>query len=122
MKKALDILELGDAQVQDSWQLCKDLVEPEELGNIFFKELARIAPHVSLHICVCACVRKGPLGALGAWLHILPTKSLRMSHMNLSMFACVLFLLSNELANIAPHIRVCLCDEPKSQFPDRYVT
>lgn len=55
MKKALDILELGDAQVlQDSWQLCKDLVEPEELGNIFFKELARIAPHVSVRMCVRA--------------------------------------------------------------------
>uniref|UniRef100_A0A7S1DKS7 Globin domain-containing protein n=2 Tax=Hemiselmis andersenii TaxID=464988 RepID=A0A7S1DKS7_HEMAN len=48
MRGALDVLESGDVEViRQSWEDAKSSKPAEELGEIFFKELARIAPHVT---------------------------------------------------------------------------
>mmetsp|Transcript_32343 Transcript_32343/g.82414 ORF Transcript_32343/g.82414 Transcript_32343/m.82414 type:complete len:1373 (-) Transcript_32343:196-4314(-) len=48
MVQVLDVLESGDVEViRTSWEDAKASKPAEELGEIFFKELARIAPHVT---------------------------------------------------------------------------
>jgi hemoglobin-like flavoprotein len=48
MVQVLDVLESGDVEViRQSWEDAKLSKPAEELGEIFFKELARIAPHVT---------------------------------------------------------------------------
>lgn len=46
--QALNVLESGDADlIRSSWEEAKASIPAEDLGEIFFKELARIAPHVT---------------------------------------------------------------------------
>eukprot|EP00282_Hemiselmis_andersenii_P023993 CAMPEP_0172001742 /NCGR_PEP_ID=MMETSP1041-20130122/3034_1 /TAXON_ID=464988 /ORGANISM="Hemiselmis andersenii, Strain CCMP439" /LENGTH=1380 /DNA_ID=CAMNT_0012655407 /DNA_START=13 /DNA_END=4155 /DNA_ORIENTATION=+ len=48
MAAALDVLESGDVElIRAGWEEAKESRPSEELGDIFFKELARIAPHVT---------------------------------------------------------------------------
>jgi len=48
MGAALDVLESGDVElIRAGWEEAKESRPAEELGDIFFKELARIAPHVT---------------------------------------------------------------------------
>uniref|UniRef100_A0A7S1E185 Globin domain-containing protein n=1 Tax=Hemiselmis andersenii TaxID=464988 RepID=A0A7S1E185_HEMAN len=47
--KTLAVCEQNHAQkIRSTWELCKTLKKPEELGELWFKELARIAPHVTV--------------------------------------------------------------------------
>lgn len=48
MADALDVLESGEVGlIRESWDEAKASMPAEELGEVFFKELARIAPHVT---------------------------------------------------------------------------
>ena len=48
MAKTLDVFEMGDVElIRAGWEEAKKSRPAEELGEIFFKELARIAPHVT---------------------------------------------------------------------------
>ena len=50
MQKTLHVCEQQHSQtIRSTWELCKTLSSPQDLGQLWFKELARIAPHV-LHL------------------------------------------------------------------------
>jgi hemoglobin-like flavoprotein len=50
MQKTLHVCEQQHSQIiRSTWELCKTLSSPHDLGQLWFKELARIAPHV-LHL------------------------------------------------------------------------